>query len=183
MSIPRKIFYSFRFDDDVMRVQQIRNIGVIEDNKPVTPNKWEEIKRGGDLAIRKWIDSNISRSECVVVLIGENTYKSKWVDYEIKKAWADGKGLVGIYIHNLKDPKYGVSNKGKDPFEEINYKVVARDNFSVYMDCLDDKEEINLKNGKKLSEYISVYNPDSDAYNWIAKYINQIVEKGMQSKK
>ena len=31
------------------------------------------------------------------------------------------------------------------PYEEINYKVVAIDNFSVYMDCLDDKEELNYE--------------------------------------
>ena len=31
------------------------------------------------------------------------------------------------------------------PFEEINYKVVAIDNFSVYMDCLDDKEELDYE--------------------------------------
>ncbi len=155
----RKIFYSFRFDDDVMRVQQIRNIGVIEDNKPVTPNKWEEIKSGGDPAIQRWIDASIARSECVVVLIGENTSQSRWVDYEIRKAWNDGKGLVGIYIHNLKDPRYGTSNKGTNPFEQIG-----------------------LKNGKKLSEYVSVYNPDADAYNYIAKYIDQIVEKGVEAR-
>ncbi len=156
----RKIFYSFHFDTDVMRVQQIRNIGVIEDNKPVAPNKWEEIKRGGKSAIENWIDKNIARSECVVVLIGQNTYQSDWVNYEIRKAWGDGKGLVGIYIHNLKDPRYGTSNKGINPFERIG-----------------------LNNGKKLSEYISVYNPDTDAYNYIAKYIDQIVEKGIESRR
>jgi len=155
----RKIFYSFRFDDDVMRVQQIRNIGVIEDNEPVTLNKWEEIKGGGDPAIQKWIDSSIARSECVVVLIGERTSQSRWVNYEIRKAWDDGKGLVGIHIHNLKDPRSGVSNKGTNPFEKFN-----------------------LINGQKLSEYLSVYNPDSDAYNYIAKYIDQIVEKGIESR-
>lgn len=156
----KPVFYSFHFGNDVMRVQQIRNIGVIEDNKPVTPNKWEEIKRGGDSAIEKWIDTNITRASCVVVLIGEETHKSKWVDYEIRKAWNDGKGLVGIHIHNLKDPRYGVCSRGQNPFELIN-----------------------LKNGKKLSEYVSVYNPDADAYNYIAKYIDQIVEKGIESRK
>jgi hypothetical protein len=156
----RKVFYSFNFGGDVMRVQQIRNIGVIEEDKPVTPNKWEEIKRGGDSAIKRWIDNNISRADCVVVLIGEKTHESKWVDYEIRKAWDDDKGLVGIYIHNLKDPRSGISSKGQNPFEFIN-----------------------LKNGKKLSEYVSTYNPDTDAYNWIAKYIDQIVEKGIKSKR
>ena len=30
------VFYSFHFDNDVMRVQQIRNIGSIEGNSPTT---------------------------------------------------------------------------------------------------------------------------------------------------
>lgn len=156
----RKVFYSFDFDNDVMRVQQIRNIGTIEDDKPVQPNKWEEIKRGGKVSIENWINNNIARSECVVVLVGANTYKSDWVNYEIKKAWDDGKGLVGIYIHNLKDPRYGISSQGINPFEKIG-----------------------LQNGRKLSEYVPIYNPDFDAYNWIAKYIDQIVEKGIESKR
>jgi len=158
MTEKRQIFYSFHFKNDVMRVQQIRNLGVIEDNRPVTPNKWEEIKRGGNPAIEEWIDRNINRSSCVVVLIGEKTYKSRWVKYEIKKAWSNNKGLVGIYIHNLKDPYYGACSKGKNPFELIG-----------------------LKNGKKLSEYIPVYNAGVDAYNWIAKNIEAVVEKGIQS--
>ena len=35
------VFYSFHFGNDVMRVQQIRNIGSIEGNAPTTPNEWE----------------------------------------------------------------------------------------------------------------------------------------------
>lgn len=41
----RKVFYSFHFDNDVMRVQQIRNMGVLEGDEPVSPNTWEQIKR------------------------------------------------------------------------------------------------------------------------------------------
>jgi hypothetical protein len=160
MSTLRKIFYSFRFDDDVMRVQQIRNIGIIEDNKPVSINKWEEIKTGGEAAIKSWIDRNIDRAECVVVLIGENTHQSEWVKYEIRRAWDVGKGLVGIYIHNLKDPRIGICSKGLNPFEKIE-----------------------LTDGKMLSYYISVYNPDADAYNWIVSHIDKIIEKGIEARK
>src|SRR5678810_232697 len=101
----RQIFYSFHFDNDVFRVQQIRNMGSLEDNKPVSANDWEEIKENGDAAIERWIEENMSYRSCVVVLVGSETSKRKWVKHEIKKAWNDGKGLVGIYIHNLKDPK------------------------------------------------------------------------------
>ena len=34
------VFYSFHFDNDVMRVQQIRNIGMIDGNEPVSKNDW-----------------------------------------------------------------------------------------------------------------------------------------------
>ena len=69
----RKVFYSFHYDNDVFRVQQIRNMGIIDGNEPVTPNNWEEIKRQGDISIRNWINNEISKSSCVVVLVGSQT--------------------------------------------------------------------------------------------------------------
>lgn len=38
----RQVFYSFHYANDVFRVQLIRNIGAIEDNKPVSENSWED---------------------------------------------------------------------------------------------------------------------------------------------
>lgn len=155
----RQIFYSFHFDNDVMRVQQVRNIGALEDNKPVSANDWEKIKRSGDTAIEKWIDDNMKYRSCLVVLVGEKTSERKWVKKEIRKAWNSKKGVVGIYIHNLKDPKTGKCNKGKNPFDLFT-----------------------LKNGqKKLSKYVKCYDPDSnDAYNWIAKYLESAVEEAIK---
>ena len=48
----RQVFYSFHYDNDVFRVQQIRNIGALEDNKPVSANEWESVKRGGEASIK-----------------------------------------------------------------------------------------------------------------------------------
>lgn len=115
----RKIFYSFHYDNDVFRVQQIRNIGELEENKPVTPNKWEEIQRGGKVAVKKWIDENLRGKSCLVVLVGTKTAERKWVKYEIQQAWENGLGVMGIYIHNLKDPRYGTCACGKNPFSNF----------------------------------------------------------------
>ena len=122
MATKRQIFYSFHFDNDVFRVQQIRNIGALEDNKPVSANDWETVKKGGDKAVEKWIDDNMKYRSCVVVLIGEETAKRPWVKYEIKKAWQDDKGLLGIHINNLKDPKTGTCSKGTNPFDQFTFK-------------------------------------------------------------
>lgn len=117
----RNIFYSFHFDNDVFRVQQVRQMGVIDGNEPVAPNTWEQLKKS-DASVEKWIDDNMSGKSCVIVLIGMDTHKRPWVNYEIKKAWKDGKGLLGIHIHNLKCPNNGKCAKGANPFDAINFK-------------------------------------------------------------
>lgn len=142
-----------------MRVAQIRNIGVIEGNSPASPNDWEAVKSKGDSAIKKWIDDNMKYRSCVIVLIGSETASRKYVKYEIKKAWSSGKGLLGIYIHNINCPRTGKSSMGKNPFKGFT-----------------------LDNGnKKLSDVVKCYNPNSyDAYNDIAKNIDSLIEEAIR---
>ncbi|MCZ2393016.1 MAG: TIR domain-containing protein [Chitinophagales bacterium] len=154
----RQIFYSFHYDNDVFRVQQIRNIGALEDNKPVSPNDWETVKKGGDRSIQKWIDENLKYKSSVVVLVGEETANRKWVKYEIQKAWELGKGLVGIHIHNLKDPRTGKSSKGDNPFDQFTFN-----------------------DGTKLSSVVKCYNPSvSNAYNDIKDNLEDWIEEAIK---
>lgn len=117
----RQIFYSFHFDNDVMRVQQVRNMGVVEGNTPVSANDWETIKKT-NAGVEKWIADNMKGTSCTIVLIGSDTYKRPWVKYEIQKAWEEGKGLLGIHIHNLKCPNNGLGKKGPNPFDDFTFK-------------------------------------------------------------
>lgn len=113
------VFYSFHFDNDVMRVQQIRNMGMIDGNEPVSKNDWET---KDDTDIEKWIDDNMRYKRCVVVLIGTDTHKRPWVRHEIEKAWRDGRALLGIHIHNLNCPNSGTCYKGTNPFAQFTFK-------------------------------------------------------------
>lgn len=64
-----------------------------------------------------------ARSNVVIgmlTLIGSETASRPWVKYEIKRAWELNKGLVGIYIHNLKCPRNGTCSKGANPFNNWN---------------------------------------------------------------
>ena len=131
----RSVFYSFHFDKDVMRVQQVRNIGAIDDNAPVSPNDWEQVKRGGDKAIEKWIQDNMNYRQCVVVLVGAETDSRPWVQYEIKKGWEDGRGVMGVHIHNLKCPRTGTSRKGVNPFARFTFRDGR--NLSNIVKCYD----------------------------------------------
>lgn len=152
----RQVFYSFHYGNDVMRVSQIRNIGILEGNSPVSSNEWEEVKRKGDASIKRWIDEQMGMRSCVVVFIGEETASRPWVLHEIKRAWELKKGLVGIYIHNLKDPNAGKCNKGANPFEQWNV------------------------NGKHMSNYIKCYNPQAyDAYGDIKENLDAWIEEAI----
>jgi hypothetical protein len=115
----RKVFYSFHYKPDAWRTSQVRNIGVIEGNQSVSDNDWEQVKKGGDKAIQNWIDGQLNGRSCTVVLIGENTAARKWINYEIKQSWDSRKGVLGIYIHNLKDSSSNQSKKGRNPFDDF----------------------------------------------------------------
>lgn len=139
-----------------MRVQQIRNIGAIEGNTPVSANDWEEIRKN-DISIKKWIDDNMKSRSCVIVLIGEETASRPWVQYEIVKGWNDHKGVLGIYIHNIKCPRNGKCNQGPNPFDNITFT-----------------------DGRKLSSVVKCYNPGAyDAYNDIANNLDGWIEEAI----
>ena len=160
MATKRRVFYSFHFDQDSWRAAEVRNMGVLEEKKPASDNDWENIRRRGDTAIKRWIDDQLDGRTCTVVLIGQKTAGRKWINYEIKRSWYSKKGLVGIYIHNLKDQNGNQSTKGKNPFESI--KV----------------------NQKTLSEIVKAYDPphrtSQDVYNYIKDNIAGWIEEAIE---
>ena len=155
----RRVFYSFHYKPDVTRVARIRNIGVIEGNQSASDNDWETITKGGDKAIKKWIDDQLSGRSCTVVLIGQNTANRKWINYEIIESWNNNKGLFGIYIHNLVNLSGEQSTKGKNPFDYITYG----------------------KDEKKLSTVIKTYDPPFTTSANVYKYIAENIEKWIEN--
>jgi len=157
----KQVFYSFHFDNDVMRVQQIRNIGAIEGNQPITAQKWEEVKNQGDAAVEKWIDDKMKGKSCVIVLIGEETANRNWVIEEIIKGWNAGKGVFGIYIHNIKCARNGTCRKGSNPFDKVS-----------------------LQDGRPLSSVITCYDPNPlYAYNDITSNIEAWIDSAVAARK
>lgn len=116
----RRVFFSFQFSEDNWRANIVRNSWVTQDRKDsgfFDSADWEEVKKKTDAEIKKWINGQMNGCSVTVVLVGSKTCKSKWVKYEIEKAWNDKKPIFGIYIHNLRCPRSGKSSKGNNPFE------------------------------------------------------------------
>ena len=99
---------------------------------------------------------------CTVVLVGEETANRKWINHEIVESWNNGMGVVGIYIHGLKNMAGNIANKGENPFDYISYG----------------------DSGKKLSSIVKCYNPQGtnskDRYAWIAEHLENAVEEAIQ---
>mgnify|MGYP001127727106 FL=1 len=158
----RRVFYSFHYKPDVMRVSQVRNIGALETNRPATDNDWETVKSGKDVAIKRWITQQMNGRSCTVVLVGEDTANRKWINHEIIKSWKEGMGVVGIRIHGLKNTDGYIAKQGNNPFDYISYG----------------------NTGKKLSSIVRCYNPagtnTKERYAWIAKHLENAVEEAIK---
>ena len=157
----RNCFYSFHYIPDNWRAATVRSIGVIDGNKPTSDNDWESITKKGDAAIKDWIAGQLKGKSCVVVLVGSNTAGRKWINHEIIKGWDDGKGVVGIYVHGLKNNDGKVSSKGANPFSSIGYG----------------------NTGRKLSTIVKCYDPQGsdsrERYSWISKHLANAVEEAI----
>jgi len=101
----RVVFFSFDYDD-VWRVNQVRNSGAfMGEQRSGFRDKahYEQVKRTGDAAIKRWIRSQMFGCSVTCVLIGTDTFLSRWVNFEIEESIANGMGLLGVYIHKLTD--------------------------------------------------------------------------------
>ena len=55
----RKVFFTFHFDNDFWQTQMVRNMGSLDGQTLATANKWEELKRTSDQAVRDWIGTHM----------------------------------------------------------------------------------------------------------------------------
>lgn len=161
----RKCFYSFHYQPDCQRAAQIRQIGSIEGNRPASDNDWETVTKGGEAAIKRWIANQMNGKSCTVLLVGSNTANRKWINHEIVESWNAGMGIVGIYIHGIKNLAGETSTKGANPFDYITHGTTK----------------------KKLSSIVKCYNPggatSKEKYAWISQHLANAVEEAIKIRK
>lgn len=159
----RQVFFSFHYTPDNCRAAQVKNMGIVDSSSTWLANDWEEVRYKTDIKIKEWIDAQMAMRSCVVVLIGKETSTRRWVQYEIKKAYELGKGIVGVYIHGLKNFDGEQTIQGANPF------------YSIYN-----------KDGQRLSNYVECYNPPSFSstyvYADIKENFNDYIERAIDNK-
>lgn len=113
----RHVYYSFHYDSDHARVAPILRSHALLAQVEASPSDWVKLRRSGDFAIKRWLESQFKGRSCLIVLIGAETANRPWVQYEIRQAHALGLGLLGVHVHQLKDKQGWPSAKGANPFE------------------------------------------------------------------
>jgi len=130
----RKVFFSFHYERDIWRASTVRNSWVTKPDRKAAgfwdAAEWEKVKRAGEGAVKRWIDRNLLGTSVTVVLIGAETATRKWVMYEIRKSFERGNGLLGIYIHNIRDKNKMTDAKGQNPLDIL---YIERDGRRVYL--------------------------------------------------
>ncbi|MFH0831725.1 MAG: TIR domain-containing protein [archaeon] len=158
----RRVFFSFHYERDIWRAGQVRNSWVTKPDREtagfIDAASWEEVKRKGDEAIKRWIANQLDGTSVTIVLIGAETANRDWVLYEIKESHKRGNGLLGIRIHNIKDQNQRMDNLGGNPFDKL---YIEENGFKKY-----------------LSQIYPTYDwVRNDGYNNLGRWVEEVAPK------
>ena len=116
----RGVFFSFHYQRDITRVNVIRNHMLTKGGYHSAgywdQSLWETAKKTSSLALKRMINQGLENTSITVVLIGKETADRPWVQYEIEKSHERGNGMIGIYIHNIRNFQQQPDSQGQNPF-------------------------------------------------------------------
>jgi hypothetical protein len=96
---------------------------------------WERLTRAGVDTVKRWVDTQVSRADAVIVLVGAQTFSRPIVRYEIARAAALKRGLFGLSLD-------GKATKNRNPFEYVTFPAgVTRHAYPVF-DPPDDQHAV-----------------------------------------
>lgn len=134
----RRVFFSFHYDNDINRSMTVRNSWVTQGKEAagfIDKAEFEQIKRQGDTAVHNWIDKQLEGTSVTVVLIGSETLKRPFVQYEICKSLQRGNAVIGVHINAIRDMRTLSTS-----FRGNTHEVIGHydDNSLAYFDSIAD---------------------------------------------
>lgn len=140
MSKNYNIFISHYYADD-QHVQslkaKLKDKGYDVKNYSVDSTKHKDGRTPSDAVIKRYLDIRIKASSTVICLLGPDTHTRPWVNYEIRKAYLEGKKIIGLYTHGNTDnvqlpeafKKYGTSTLGANSIEKLGEIISGKNTF------------------------------------------------------
>lgn len=118
----KRIFFSFHYQDVIdFRANVVRNHWMTKPNRETAgffdASIWETAKKTSVMAVKRLINSGLKNTSKTCVLIGSDTYRRRWVRYEIFRSLYDGNDLIGVHINKIKGKNGFTKAYGPNPFE------------------------------------------------------------------
>lgn len=127
----RKVFFCFHYEDvKTFRANVVRKHGLTKENVQEAgffdASIWEDAKKHGDESVKRLINSNLENTSMTCALIGTETWKRRWVRYEILKSYDRGNLLFGVHINSVPDKNRQTFSQGLNPFDYLGF-VISED--------------------------------------------------------
>ena len=144
----RRVFFSFHYDNDIFRVDQIRNfwssqVSLSNRYGNVTRGVFdasiqEKSKRDRDESLKQLIRDNMNNTSVTCILAGSETCYRRWVRYEIAQSVIHKNALLVVYVHEVFDSNGMISKGGLNPLDFIGvYR--AEDNRILFVEWTNGK--------------------------------------------
>ena len=175
----RRVFFSFHYQNDIWRVNQVRNSWRYQHEATrefegfFDASLWESSQRRNPDSLKELIRTGMENTSVTAVLVGSNTFERRWVRYEIARSIIKGNGLVGVRIHLLRDRQGNTAVQGPSPLDYMGlYKasdgrvLLAELNGQKWVAYADYTQGITLpatwstprnNNVVPLSQYVQTY--------------------------
>lgn len=123
----RRVFFSFHYQEDVQRAQVVRNSWVTKPERDdagfFDASVFESRQRTSDDALKRFLREGLSGSSVTCVLTGSQTASRRWVRYELLRSFVDGRGLMGVSIHGIRNLRQQQAFPGANPFAQLGGEV------------------------------------------------------------
>jgi hypothetical protein len=122
--MPRRAFFSFHYAPDIWRAMNVRNSWIVRKDDQIDrgffdASVFEATRRTGEEVLKAFLRDAVDNSSVTCILAGENTWRRRWVRYEIARSLVKGNGLLTVFINGLRDRHGQLANKGANPLSAL----------------------------------------------------------------
>jgi len=123
----KRVYFAFHYQDVIdFRANVVRNHWLTKPDRESAgffdASVWENAKKTSELAVKRLINGAIQNTTVTCVLIGSETFKRRWVRYEIMKSIQKGNKIFGVHINGIRGKDEKTKTLGPNPFEYLSYK-------------------------------------------------------------
>ena len=125
-----RVYFCFHYEDvETFRANVVRNHDLTKETGQAgffDASIWEDAELHGADAVKSLINRSLENTSVTCALIGSETWKRRWVRYEILKSYDRGNKLLGVHINGVKDKYQQTYAQGKNPFAYLGF-VISED--------------------------------------------------------